>query len=87
MDKTLFEQEIYHGTTIDIHVRLRGGKGKKKSSLAVIGIVMPNLLSTAMVKCLSRLLTEVQTITESCIGCCLFAVIIKHVSLRVYIFV
>ena len=25
MDKTLFEQEIYHGTTVDLNVRLQGG--------------------------------------------------------------
>ncbi|XP_028411982.1 uncharacterized protein LOC114534715 [Dendronephthya gigantea] len=30
-DKTLFEQKIYHGTTVDLHVRLHGGKGKKKT--------------------------------------------------------
>ncbi|XP_028411583.1 uncharacterized protein LOC114534346 [Dendronephthya gigantea] len=30
VNKSLFEQEIYHGTTIDLHMRLRGGKGKGK---------------------------------------------------------
>ncbi|XP_028411599.1 uncharacterized protein LOC114534359 [Dendronephthya gigantea] len=30
-DKTLFEQKIYHGTTVDLHVRLHGGKGKKRT--------------------------------------------------------
>ncbi len=25
LDKTLFEQEIYHGTTVDLNIRLQGG--------------------------------------------------------------
>ena len=45
---------------------------------------MPNLQSTVVVKCLSRLFTEVQTMTESCTGCYLFAVITKHMSLLIY---
>ena len=28
MNKTLFEQDIYHGTTVDLLVPLRGGRGE-----------------------------------------------------------
>ncbi|XP_028400085.1 uncharacterized protein LOC114523387 [Dendronephthya gigantea] len=32
LEKTLFQQEIYHGTTVDLNIRLQGGMYKKKKS-------------------------------------------------------